>query len=84
MEPHRDSVRILRRGLDMSWGMSCVYFAYEEGETVAILREYSRHRGTPVTFFVWQPHLTSKQDRSEAWQEVHRLDELRAKEAPGE
>jgi uncharacterized protein (DUF58 family) len=84
MEPHRDAVRILRRGLDMSWGMSCVYFAYEEGETVAILREYSRHRGTPVTFFVWQPHLTSKQDRSEAWQEVHRPDELRAKEAPGE
>ncbi len=84
MEPRRDSIGIFRRGLDASWGMSCVYFTYEEGETVAILREYFRHHRTPVTFFVWQPCLPSRENKFEVWQKVHRLDELCVREAPGE
>jgi uncharacterized protein (DUF58 family) len=84
MEPRGEAIGTLRRGLEVSWGMSCVYFSYEEGETVAVLREYFRHYKTPVTFFVWQPCLTSREDRSEVWQKVHRLDDIRMKETPGE
>ena len=84
MDPKRDSIGTLRRGLEVSWGMSCVYFSYEEGETVAVLKEYFGHRKTPVTFFVWRPCLTSREERYEVWQKVHRLDDLYMKEAPGE
>ena len=84
MEPKRDSIGTLRRGLEMSWGMSCVYFSYEEGETVAVLKEYFRHHRTPVTFFVWRPCLTSREVKSGIWQKVHCLDDIRIKEAPRE
>jgi uncharacterized protein (DUF58 family) len=80
MKPRGEAIGTLRRGLEGCWGMSCVYFSYEEGEMVAVLREYFRHRKTPVTFFVWQPCLTSREDRSEVWQKVHRLDDLCMKE----
>ena len=84
MEARGDSIGALRRGLEVCWGMSCVYFSYEEGETVAVLREYFSHHKTPVTFFVWRPCLTSREDRSEVWQKVHRLNDICMKEAPGE
>lgn len=84
MDPRRDSIGTLRRGLEVSWGMSCVYFSYKEGETVAVLKEYFGHRKTPVTFFVWRPCLISREERYEVWQKVHRLDDLYMKEAPGE
>ena len=84
MKPEGDSIDTLRRGLEVSWGMSCVYFSYEVGETVAVLREYFRHRKTPVSFFVWRPCLTSREERSEIWHKIHRLDDLYMKEAPRE
>jgi len=82
MKPRGEAIGTLRRGLEGCWGMSCVYFSYEEGETVAVLREYFRYRKTPVTFFVWQPCLTSREDRFEVWQKVHRLDDICMKETP--
>jgi uncharacterized protein (DUF58 family) len=82
MKRRGEAIGTLRRGLEGCWGMSCVYFSYEAGETVAVLREYFRYRKTPVTFFVWQPGLTSREDRFEVWQKVHRLDEICMKETP--
>ena len=81
-EPKRDAMGTLRQGARGAWGMSCVLFSYEEGETVAVLKEYFRHRKTPVTFFVWQPSLNSKEYKAEVWQKVHRLDDICMKEAP--
>jgi uncharacterized protein (DUF58 family) len=77
-----NSIGTLHRGLEGCWGMSCVYFSYEEGETVAILKEYFRHRKMPATFFVWRPSLASREDMSRIWQKVHRLDDLCTKETP--
>ncbi len=82
MKPRGEAIDTLRRGLEGGWGISCVYFSYEEGETVALLKEYFRNRKMPVTFFVWQPCLTSKEDRSEVWQKVHRLNDICMKETP--
>ena len=84
MEPKSDSIGTLRRGLEVSWGVSCVYFSYEVGKTAAVLKEYFRHHKTPVTFFVWRPCLTSREERSVVWQKVHRLEDIYMKEAPGE
>jgi uncharacterized protein (DUF58 family) len=82
-DPKRDAIGALRQGVRGAWGMSCVLFSYEEGETVAVLKEYFGHRKTPVTFFVWRPRLTSKEYKAEVWQKVHRLDDIRMKETPG-
>jgi uncharacterized protein (DUF58 family) len=83
MKPEADLINTLRRGLEASWGMSCVYFSYEEGEKTAVLREYFRHRKAPVTFFVWRPGPGSREDRPEVWQKTHRLHDICMKEAPG-
>jgi uncharacterized protein (DUF58 family) len=80
-DPKRDAFGTLRQGVRGTWGMSCVCFSYEEGETVAVLKEYFRHHRTPVTFFVWRPCQTSREYRAEVWQKVHPLDDLRMKEA---
>jgi hypothetical protein len=82
-DPKRDAIGTLRQGVRGSWGMSCVFFSYEEGETVAALKEYFRHRKTPATFFVWRPRLASKEYKAEVWQKVHRLDDIRMKETSG-
>jgi uncharacterized protein (DUF58 family) len=84
MKPQADPINTLRRGLEVSWGMSCVYFSYEEGETATVLREYFRHRKAPVTFFVWRPGPDSREDQPEVWQKTHRLHDLYMKEASGE
>jgi uncharacterized protein (DUF58 family) len=83
MKAEADSINTLRRGLEASWGMSCVYFSYEEGKTAAVLREYFRHRKSPVTFFVWRPGPDSREDRAEVWQKIHQLYDIRIEEAPG-
>jgi uncharacterized protein (DUF58 family) len=83
MKPETDSINILRRGLEASWGISCVCFSYEEGENATVLREYFRHRKAPVTFFIWRPGPDSSEDRPEVWQKTHRLHDLRAEGAPG-
>ena len=83
MKAEADSINTLRRGLEASWGMSCVYFSYEEGKTAAVLREYFRHRKSPVTFFVWRPGPDSREDRAEVWQKIHQLHDIRIEEASG-
>jgi uncharacterized protein (DUF58 family) len=80
MELKGNAIDALRQGVEDSWGIGCVFFSYEEGETVPALREYFRHRRTPATFFVWQHRLTSGKDRFEVRQGIHRPNELRTKE----
>jgi hypothetical protein len=76
MEPKRDLIDTLRYGLELSWGVSCVHFSYEENERVVPLKEYFKHRKTPVMFFVCRPRSTSGEDRSKVWQKIHRLDDI--------
>ncbi len=81
MELKGNAVDTLRQGVEGSWGISCVLFSYEEGKTLAALREYFRHRRAPVTFFVWRPGLTSAGDRFTARQGVQGPNDLRMGEA---
>jgi uncharacterized protein (DUF58 family) len=41
---------ILSRGTHQPWGLSCLAFAYEQGESNADLKAYLRHRKIPTTF----------------------------------
>jgi uncharacterized protein (DUF58 family) len=80
MEPKRDLIDTLRRGLELSWGISCVHFSYEENEAVAGLKEYFKLRKIPVMFFVCRPCSTSGEDKAKVWYKSHRLDDICIKE----
>jgi uncharacterized protein (DUF58 family) len=80
MEPKRDLIDTLRRGLELSWGISCVHFSYEENEAVAGLKEYFKLRKIPVMFFVCRPCSTSGENNTKVWHKIHRLDDICIKE----
>jgi uncharacterized protein (DUF58 family) len=81
MEPRWGILDILRRGLELHWGMSCAHFSYEEDRTVVAAEEYFKHRKTPVQFFVCQPRLTSQEYSPKAWPKVRSIDDIRIQEA---
>ena len=81
VESKGDLLDVLRRGLGLHWGMSCVHFSYEEDGTVVAAKEYFKHRKTPVLFFVCRPRFTSGEDRSKVWHKIHCLNDICIKEA---
>jgi uncharacterized protein (DUF58 family) len=81
MEPRWDIFDILRRRVELHWGMSCAHFSYEEDQTVAATGEYFKHRKTPIQFFVCQPRLTSREDGPKAWPKICSLEDICIKEA---
>ena len=84
MESKRDLIDTLRWGLQLSWGISCIHFSYEENETVVGLKDYFKHRKTPVVFFVCRPRSNLGQDRSKVWYKIHCLDDICIKGAARE
>lgn len=81
VESKGDLLDVLRRGLGLHWGMSCVHFSYEEDGTVVAAKEYFKHRKTPVLFFVCRPRFTSGEDWSKVWHKIHCLNDICIKEA---
>jgi uncharacterized protein (DUF58 family) len=79
MESRGDLIDILRRGLEVHWGMSCVHFSCEEDGTVLAAEQYFKHRKTPVMFFVCQPRFAPGEDHSKGWHKIHCVDDIRVK-----
>jgi hypothetical protein len=76
MEPKGNMMDTLCRTLELSAGMSCIYFSYKEEETVAVVDEYFMHRKTPVIFFVSQPPFLSQKDGFKIRHKVYSMNEL--------
>jgi uncharacterized protein (DUF58 family) len=51
METQGNLLDILQRGLDLPWGVSCLFFSYEREETVLAVEKYLSHRKVPTVFF---------------------------------
>jgi uncharacterized protein (DUF58 family) len=68
-----DLIDILRQGLRLSWGMSCVHFSYEEDVTTVAASEYFTHRKIPIVFFVSRAQGKNGDTLRE---KVHRLDDI--------
>jgi uncharacterized protein (DUF58 family) len=81
MEPKRDLIDTLCRGLELSWGISCVHFSCEENEAVVGLKEYFKLRKIPVMFFVCRPCPPTEEDKAKVWHKIYRLDDICIKEA---
>lgn len=76
MESKGDLLDILRRGLEVHWGMSCVHFCYEEDGTHVAAEQYFKHRKTPVLFFVYRPRISSAKEGSKVWHKIHCVDDI--------
>lgn len=79
MESKGDLLDVLRRGLDLRWGVSCVHFSYEADRTIGPAGEYFRQRKTPVIFFICQPGSIAGKDRPEVWPKIFGLDDISVK-----
>ncbi len=62
MEAQGNLLDTLRRGLDMPWGVSCVWFCHEKEETALGAKEYFSHRKTPVVFYPCRPGAIPDED----------------------
>jgi uncharacterized protein (DUF58 family) len=76
LEPKGNMMDTLCRTLELSAGMSCIYFSYKEDETVAVVDEYFLHRRTPVIFFVYQPSFLSQKDEWKTRNKAYCMKEL--------
>jgi uncharacterized protein (DUF58 family) len=76
MESKGDLLNVLRRGLEIHWGMSCVHFSYEEDGTHVAAEQYFKHRRTPVLFFVCRPRISSREDSANVWHKIHTIDDI--------
>jgi len=76
MEPKGNMVDTLCRTLELSPGISCIYFSYKEDETIALVDEFFTHRKTPVIFFVSQPPFLSQRDGFKSRRKVYDMNEL--------
>jgi len=66
-------IDILRQGLPLSWGMSCVHFSCEEDVTTLAANEYFTRRKIPIVFFVSRVHGENGDTLRD---KVHRLDDI--------
>ncbi len=89
MRPAGDLKDLLRAGLALAWGVSCVYFCHAEDEALSLAKAYFSRRQTPVVFVVCRPRGPAAQGErlspSDLQTEMHRrvyyLDDLRLSEA---
>jgi uncharacterized protein (DUF58 family) len=55
MEPTRSLIDTLRLHLRVPWGVSCLYFSLEKGETARMAKEYFIQRRVPFLLFSGHP-----------------------------
>lgn len=68
----------LRASLASSWGASCVYFAYQDGEELAWAKEYFSACLVPANFFVSQPIVEDQVQPRRDRRRVYRIGDLLA------
>jgi uncharacterized protein (DUF58 family) len=76
MKAQGDILDVLRGGMTLTWGLSCVCFCYEEERTVGIVAEYFKQIRTPIMFFVCRPSPASEENRPTVQRKVYSLAEM--------
>lgn len=71
----------LYRALELPWGVSCVYFSYEQDEATLATAQYFSHRRIPMIFVVCRSCAPLEGDGHKLGAKVHCLDEIRIKGA---
>jgi len=72
----------LYRAPELPWGVSCVHFAYQQGEGTRAIRQYFSHRRIPTIFMVCSPGAPWKGEGHKLEGRICYLNEVCIKEAP--
>ncbi len=80
MKTDRNIKDALRHRLAETWGISCVYSAYQDDETVSAAKEFLARRHTPVVFLVCHSRVSSARNGHGARRKLYRLDDLKIRE----
>jgi hypothetical protein len=65
------------RALALRWGVSCVYFSYEQDEGTRAILEYFSHRRIPTIFVGCSSRAAWEGDGHKLGCKMYRLDEIR-------
>jgi uncharacterized protein (DUF58 family) len=84
MAARGDLADTLHLGLELSWGVSCVHFSYDQDAITLTTEGYFSRRKIPVVFVVCQSHIISGQAKYNVRGKVYSLDELFIKEEQGQ
>ena len=76
MTSQGNMIDILRNGLTLAWGSSCVYFSCKEDGTIAAAQEYFRRCKAPVLFFVCRPRVSPAAEGLGGQQNIRCLEEI--------
>jgi uncharacterized protein (DUF58 family) len=82
MQAREDLLAMIRRGLGIPWGISCIYFSWEEDATTLAAREFFQFRNSPVVFLVCRSSLGGGEGGTASGSRVYRLEDLLMKECP--
>ena len=76
LEAQGNLLDTLKRGLDLPWGVSCVFFSYEKEETALTVEEYFSHRKIPTVFFQCGPRSGHSENEHGFNKRTFRLEDL--------
>jgi uncharacterized protein (DUF58 family) len=76
MTSQGNMIDILRNGLTLAWGSSCVYFSCNEDGTIAAAQEYFRRCKAPALFFVCRPRVSPAAEGFGGHQNIRCLEEI--------
>lgn len=81
MEVKEDLVHVLRTGLTLPWGSSCIHLSYENDEANSVAEHYLAYRKIPTVFLVCQrrPKTGSPENRLQS--RVFDMDDIMLQEA---
>jgi uncharacterized protein (DUF58 family) len=76
MEEEGNLLDTLQKGLDLPWGVSCVYFSYEKEETALTVEKYFSHRKIPTVFLHCGPRSVLDENEHGIKENIYRLEDL--------
>ena len=76
MEVKGSLLDTLKRGLELPWGVSCVFFSYEREETSLAVEEHLSHRKIPTVMFECRSRTVSDEYTHRTKENIHRLEDL--------
>jgi len=82
MAPQRGMMETLLRAIALPWGVSCVYFTYEEDGTALAVEKFFRYQKTPVVFLLSQPQSKAGENAVKVRGKIYRTSDICLKEGP--
>lgn len=80
MRAEEELLDTLHRGLQPAWGISCIYFGYDQDATTRAIEKYCSHRNIPMEFILCRHHPPAEDHAYKVHGTIYSLDEIRFKD----